>query len=50
MSGLVSAEVVHHTETNQQRSEALEYLVRHHVEWAEDPLLVLEAMYWRWSD
>ena len=30
--------------TNQQRSEALEYLLRYHVEWSADPLGVLEAI------
>ena len=28
--------------SNQQRSEALEYLLRYHVEWSPDPLEVLE--------
>ena len=30
--------------TNQQRSEALEYLIRYHVEWSEDPLEALETI------
>ena len=30
--------------TNQQRSEALEYLLRYHVEWSPDPLNVLESI------
>ena len=30
--------------TNQQRSEALEYLLRYHVEWSADPLGVLETI------
>lgn len=28
--------------TNQQRSDALEYLLRYHIEWSPDPLEVLE--------
>lgn len=28
--------------TNQQRSDALEYLLRYHIEWSSDPLEVLE--------
>ena len=28
--------------TNQQRSDALEYLLRYHIEWSPDPLVVLE--------
>ena len=30
--------------TNQQRSDALEYLIRYHVEWSEDPLEALETI------
>jgi Fanconi anemia group D2 protein len=30
--------------TNQQRSGALEYLIRYHVEWSEDPLEALETI------
>lgn len=30
--------------SNQQRSEALEYLLRYHVDWSEDPLEVLETI------
>ena len=30
--------------TNQQRNDALEYLLRYHVEWSHDPLDVLETI------
>ena len=30
--------------SNQQRNEGLEYLLKYHVEWSEDPLVVLETI------